>query len=429
MMENGSCAVIRSSADTIKRFQVYLRKHENDDKLVISEAVERPGSKPGDNYTSVLIRTKVVGTRGDGSPYAKTFMTKTIVRDSKISTLVDLSDLFRMEAHAYTIVLPVLRSFGPQCIYADKDTIIMEDLAEKGYVNCERRNYMDLDHTIYALKKLAKLHASSLAIKINDPRQFDTLNMHIEEIIYKNNSETSVMRACTDMCVKSILQYLDMVKTQTPELQTIKQHIAIYVDKTYDAMRRLFVAPKQKYDTICHGDPWVNNLLFLHDDDGRIIDLKMVDYQIIRYTSLSTDILYFIYSSVQSSLIERSFESLIKIYHNEFLSELQRSRVDEKILTELGMEWLNKELRTYAFYGLLIGCFMINPILAEEEDVKQFETVDFGTTNPFYQADANSAMSEKKTNRVRCITSHYYRRLHLGIISDDIEPISITRQD
>lgn len=230
------------------------------------------------------------------------------------------------------------------------------------------------------------------------------------------------MRSCTETCVKSIVQYLDLIESPTQELQNVKDHIATHVDKTYDMMRRLFTAPKQKYDTICHGDPWINNLLFLHDNDGRIIDLKMVDYQIIRHISVSTDILYFMYSSVRSSLIERSFESLIKIYHNEFLNELRRSHVDEKILAKLGMEWLNTELRTYAFYGVLAGCFLINPILAEEEDVRQFETIEFGPLNPMYQGDMNS----KKFERIKCIVFHYYRRLHLGIINGDIEPISIT---
>lgn len=276
------------------------------------------------------------------------------------------------------------------------------------------------------MQKLAKLHASALAVKLNNPQQFDKWNMHLEEIIYRDVSETSIMRSCTEMCVKSIVQYLDMIEPRTRELQTIKDHIVTYLDKTYDAMRRLFIAPKQKYDTLCHGDPWVNNLLFLYDNDGRIIDLKLVDYQIIRYTSVSTDILYFMYSSVQSSLIERSFESLIKIYHNEFINELRRSHVDDKILAELGIQWLDTELRTYAFYGMLIGCFLINPILAEEEDVRKFETIEFGPMNPFYQADTNSAMSQKKVDRIKCIASHYYRRLHLGIIDDDIEPISIT---
>lgn len=79
-------------------------------------------------------------------------MVKMIVQDTKISTLVNLPLLFRMEAHAYTKVLPVLGAFGPPYICADPNIIIMEDLAEKGYVNCERRNYLDLDHTVYALK-------------------------------------------------------------------------------------------------------------------------------------------------------------------------------------------------------------------------------------------------------------------------------------
>jgi len=34
---------------------------------VILEAVDRPGTNPGDNYMSVLIKTKVIGTCGDGS--------------------------------------------------------------------------------------------------------------------------------------------------------------------------------------------------------------------------------------------------------------------------------------------------------------------------------------------------------------------------
>lgn len=75
-----------------------------------------------------------------------------IIRDSKISALIDLPDVFRMETHAYTKVLPMLGSFGPRCVYADKDTIIMEDLAAKGYANCERRNFLDMDHSVLALK-------------------------------------------------------------------------------------------------------------------------------------------------------------------------------------------------------------------------------------------------------------------------------------
>lgn len=84
--------------------------------------------------------------------YLKTFMTKTLSLSRGISNLLDLTDLFRMEAYVYKTILPTLGSFGPQCIHADEESIIMDDLAEKGYANCERRNFLDLDHSVYALK-------------------------------------------------------------------------------------------------------------------------------------------------------------------------------------------------------------------------------------------------------------------------------------
>ena len=84
--------------------------------------------------------------------YIKNIMTKSVVQGGAISTLIDISILFCVEGYAYLKLLPVLGPFGPPCIYADKDTIIMEDLAEKGYACCERRDFLDLDHTVFALK-------------------------------------------------------------------------------------------------------------------------------------------------------------------------------------------------------------------------------------------------------------------------------------
>lgn len=285
---------------------------------------------------------------------------------------------------------------------------------------------MDIYVFIFSLQKLAKFHASALAVKIKDPQLFDELTESLEEMIYNDNSETSPMRLCCEMCLKSSVKSLEIKEPRTQGLQAVIDHFSSYFDKSYDIMYRLINRPKEKYHTICHGDPWMNNMLFLHDNDDKIIDLKLVDYQICRHTSLATDIHYFIYSSVQSSVIEKSYESLIMIYHSEFLKELRRSNIDEKILAGFDKEWLEKELRTYAFYGALIGCFMVNPILAEEEDVLQFEEFDFGPENPMYSSDtAIMNLNQRKLDRIEAIASHYYRRYSLGIINDDLEPISV----
>jgi len=227
------------------------------------------------------------------------------------------------------------------------------------------------------------------------------------EVFYKDMSEKSAPRICSDMCTQLTLKYLTLIEPQTQELQNVIDHISSYGNKTYDMMYQLFNGPKQKYFTICHGDPWTNNLLFLHDKDGKILDLKMVDFQISRHISVSTDILYFIYSSVQSSLIENSFESLIKIYHNEFIKELRRCHINEKILTEVDMEWLESELKTFSFYGSVVGCSLVHAILAEEEEALQFES-GFKPENPLFITDNinHDNTNPKKLNRINFLQNN-----------------------
>lgn len=47
-------------------FQTILRKHENDPKLEVTSCADEAGSKIGDNYLSVVIRTTINGKSGNG---------------------------------------------------------------------------------------------------------------------------------------------------------------------------------------------------------------------------------------------------------------------------------------------------------------------------------------------------------------------------
>lgn len=85
---------------------------------------------------------------------------KTLSNDRPIAALLGVPNLFLAEGHVYDKILPVLGDFGPPCIYFDPETIIMEDLAEKGYVNCDRRKFLDFEHTACALKVHAYFRTS-----------------------------------------------------------------------------------------------------------------------------------------------------------------------------------------------------------------------------------------------------------------------------
>lgn len=265
----------------------------------------------------------------------------------------------------------------------------------------------------------------TLAIKINNPRQFDELASPLKEIVYKQEVSPQ-MEMCATSSAKMTIQTLETIQPRTKEIQGIIDIYKSFLESPtiYERLQQILDGPKQKYHTICHGDPWINNLLFLHDQNGRIIDIKMVDYQIGRHVSVGTDIHYFIYSSVHSSLIEKSYESLLKIYHNAFLNKLRQSRVSEKILADLGPDWLEKEMQACKIYGLSHGCWLLHAILADEEDAKKFETFDPQNMEASFDL-MDTALSQKKIDRLKCIVTHYYRRYHLGIITDDIEPLTV----
>lgn len=53
------------TAETLKNLEKLLRVVEQDPNLQIENGNEKPGTKPGDNYMSRVIRTNISGVRGD----------------------------------------------------------------------------------------------------------------------------------------------------------------------------------------------------------------------------------------------------------------------------------------------------------------------------------------------------------------------------
>lgn len=261
-------------------------------------------------------------------------------------------------------------------------------------------------------QKLAELHTSALALKMKKPQVFHEIVEPLEEIIYKDSDLKSPISMCCESGVETTIKYLKQVKPQTTEMQSLIEHLTSYVGRSYRLMYDLFHAPKEKYDTICHGDPWNNNLLYLHDDENNIIDMKLVDYQIVRYGAVSMDILYLIYSSAQISLIETNFDSLIKGYHDEFTRLLREKQADEEIVKQLGMEWLQAELELYAFYGALSGCSLTFQLLMDDAGAAAFEEIkneSVDSVDKFISSMSQDA-SEMRLERVKRIALHYYRR-------------------
>ncbi|XP_035725475.1 uncharacterized protein LOC118443101 [Vespa mandarinia] len=396
----------RSMSDVIKKMQPLLRKFEGDEELVIHEAKDEAGSNMGDNYTSVMIRTVVIGKYGNGTPYKKSFMTKILPHFRPTAQFINTEALYVIEGYMYEKILPIIDDYGPRCIHVGKDEIIMQDLREEGYINCKRQDYLDLEHTLFTIQTLAKWHAKSLSIKLKDPENFEKLASPLKEILFPVDNHTAVGNTVEGGLISAI-DHLESIKFQTAELKKAIEYVKSLRNKCYDMIAKLLSLPKDRYFTICHGDIWINNILYKHDKDGQVYDLKLVDYQISRHMSVAIDFHYFIYSSVRSCIIEDSYDNLIKLYHHTFVEKLRECGVSEEDLKNLTMEWFKSELQKFSLYGLITGFWLIHAVLADADNVVDMDkiTVKDIENMQFF----NTEITPIKVERFKFIILHYLR--------------------
>ncbi|XP_015184640.1 PREDICTED: uncharacterized protein LOC107070714 [Polistes dominula] len=397
----------KTMSDTDRtKWQTLLRKFENDNGLVIEEAKNEAGSNKGDNYTSIMIRTTVFGKSGDGKPYKKKFMTKILPYTRPVTQMINTEALYLIEGYIYEKLLPVIGDFGPRFVLLDKGEIIMEDLAEQGYTNCDRRNHLDLEHTLFTLQNLAKWHGKSLSIKLKDPKYFEELTSPLKEIIFCTDTKSPI-GGTVENSMNCAIHHLESIKDQSEDLKNAIGYLKTLKNQCYNSLTKLFNLPKDKYFTICHGDPWINNILYKYDKNGKISDLKFVDYQIVRHSSVATDFLYFVYTSVRSCYIENDYEKLVEHYHRHFSKCLEENGVNEEHLKNLNIDWFKSELKRFCLYGLLTGFWLIHVILADKDDVLDIDKLtmeDIENIENFY-----NIIDDKKLARYQCVAEHFYK--------------------
>lgn len=79
-------------------------------------------------------------------------MTKYLPSHREVTKVFGTGALFHNESYFYTRILPLLGEYGPNCVYADEEKIVMEDLKDAGYVVLERTDLLDLEHSLAAVK-------------------------------------------------------------------------------------------------------------------------------------------------------------------------------------------------------------------------------------------------------------------------------------
>lgn len=200
--------------------------------------------------------------------------------------------LFETEMFMYLIALEKMyrltsERLAPKLIYCSNNTktLVMDSLNFHGYRMMDRRNGLPKDYCNLVMRKLAILHAASVAVCEKNPEWPTMLHGGILA-----NPLDSFLRLCENS-----------IYNVSREIRAWGQEYSITADKIDKFVSEIRTKGKQIYDydfdefcVINHGDLCIDNVLFSHFlNTDQPSDVLFVDFQRSCYTSPAIDLIHF----------------------------------------------------------------------------------------------------------------------------------------
>ncbi|KAM3958718.1 uncharacterized protein ACR2FA_007238 [Aphomia sociella] len=312
---------------------------------------------------------------GKGESYvANTFrVVITEVNDEKnifkciVKTLVNTErrelfhKLHKREVAVYSDIVPVFNKIQklvntidkvilPECLLScaeeKKEVIILEDLIEDGWSpesRLSRFEELDYMQVNTVLTELAKFHALSFVFEKRIPEEFLNVKSRFEDLLHNDGflSQSKLINYFHDSFESSLKLVNDAeAKRMLSEIQPKILNIL-----------RMYTRPG-KYNVLCHGDCWINNMLFKYEEN-KPTRVCFLDFQAVRYASPVTDIIYFLCLCTNSTFRSKHFDALKADYYNTLKSSLTVYDID--VSSVYPREDFENEMEDALQYGLIVA--------------------------------------------------------------------------
>ncbi|XP_014221291.2 uncharacterized protein LOC106648725 [Trichogramma pretiosum] len=359
----------------IRELDSLLRKGLGSQELQLIEYSVTPLVPLGENYASYVLKVDVtIRRRENAKTESLHLVAKTVNATDK--TVATWSVLLPKEVFAYEQIIPAYRQLEREAGVAESDLIdiaptyygsrmsldpsqtdlvdddsllLVENLCTRGYYNCNKAEGTDKEHAVKALTELARFHAIGIAMKQKKPDLF----REIVEYSRKAGIDWGQMD-------KAYRILLDNFRTQLHDelkvnLDLIEERVAFSIGgKTYSE------EPSEPWATICHGDFWLNNMLFHKEEvTGQVDAVKFIDYQIYPYASPLKDVAFFVNSCLNKETYERDTDEIVDAYYIQFVKWLQRLRCNVGPYTRdaFDEELRRQALREFPLCGVAVKFF------------------------------------------------------------------------
>lgn len=353
---------------------------------------------PGEHYGSIMLALDVTLNTNNEKGKHLHLVAKLIPANEMLRLAFDIPVTFKKEVIAYTITIPTLVKLQqehnvpadqlidklfPKCYGArisldtEKDTvdedgvILFENLKVQGYRTEDRLIGFDLDATRIIIQDLAKFHAVPIALKLLKPEEFKTKVM---PSLVKNKGLEQLPAEVGKSFHGSIMNGAKQVPELAPYLERVQKVVDFAAENPY--VNR--PPPNELFATMVHSDYWTSNTMLLRDENGRALKNKMVDLQLMTYSSAVRDLIFFLFTSVINDVLDEHIDEFIKLYHDSFVNVLNCFNLDTKPYNWDAFQQELEEVAPTEVYHVLV---MLKPICTEpgkvQNSLEDFQDTDW----------------------------------------------------
>ncbi|XP_073835721.1 uncharacterized protein [Musca autumnalis] len=280
----------------------------------------------------------------------------------------------------------------------DKEAaLVLENLKPMGY-GMGPRLILDRDHLVAMCIPLAKHHALSYALRALNNDQMERLRTGLNVMSFiPNNPEEAKSHLYTILYRLAYDRFYDffdrIIDTNTFDRKSNKDLKLIenlrklrekYFAQPTKLMEKIRLGVEEteedgKFAAILHGDYNRNNVLFKYNKEGQVEDVKMIDFQEVRYGSPVLDLSFFMYFNSSAEDRYKRWPELLNTYHTcmyETLEMILRASKKshqeiEEILSCYTFEKFQRHFARFAFYGVIICMHFLPWMLCNEEECSE----------------------------------------------------------
>jgi hypothetical protein len=219
---------------------------------------------------------------------------------------------------------------------APEGVFVFENLTADGY-RLGPRDKLDENHIMLLTASIAKLHAVSYALKIQDREKFDELVAKLKIIPFHSDERKTMFHPLYDIALERVYRHVS--KTDQPE--DFKRAFLKRYEKFISAPSKIlqtFFDADEIFNVIIHGDYNRNNVMFKYESSEGFdnpIGLKMFDFQWTKYASPVLDLSFYLYMNLDPAILDSSWDRILKFYHETLLPTVAKilkcSQSDERL--------------------------------------------------------------------------------------------------